>query len=436
MFESNDMKREDAEEDQRDEDAMSFSTVSGSGISLFRKIVRKNNNNNNNSSNVDDKSSSTEVDAVRPPECPDGAAAAFRRAVLIGRLVGQQQEGDDASHAVVSPAIPASTRSSLSLSTVSGSGVLFLRNYLKKKKEKHNGHAVNFNRAAEPFHLRLNGADVAGARTSVATTIADLLLSDLDEEESELLALDWDVDDVCFCLADQHDGMLDDQDVVTQAAPNVSLATVDDANKQFVFEEDQLAARDKGLARGQQQGAINLPQESNFHFLLSKDSGGGCSSQSLKEEEEKEEAILKTVQKLSPQQPPPPPPPLMSMAPPPLVSPPPFQLMGGPRSAFTRPSVLAAVAPTTSTPPVTSGLSHSPAATLMAAEDDNLTNEDSGGDGDTERYSPYSFHGESDQDFMKDFKEDEENPAESATDGSSSTLGKSRLSNMLWRELN
>jgi len=153
------------DEDEEGDDACSVSTVSGSGMNLFRKIVRK---------NCAQATAAAASDSSRPPDCNEASANEFRRAVLIGRLVGQEEESDGGKDA---PLPAPSNRSSLTLSTISGSGVLFLRNYLRKKKAKN-----DFNCSAVPYPPQ---------RDSVASTIADLLLSDLDEEESELMALDW-----------------------------------------------------------------------------------------------------------------------------------------------------------------------------------------------------------------------------------------------------
>ena len=118
-----------------------------------------------------------------------------------------------------------STKSSLSRSSsISGSGLLFLRNYLKKKKSKSkagqtDGSCDNnkddakniaaFNIVPVPFpppsdfygpaYLPDGGQDVSlddesssGRRSSLCSTVADLLNEDFDCDDSELKNLDWE----------------------------------------------------------------------------------------------------------------------------------------------------------------------------------------------------------------------------------------------------
>jgi len=113
-----------------------------------------------------------------------------------------------------------STKSSVSSSSISGSGLLFLRNYLKKKKTK--SRATNsdcssqktdpkdisaFNIVPVPFpppsdfygpaFMQDGGPDnmsdtSSERRLSVCSTVADLLNEDFDCDDSELKNLDWE----------------------------------------------------------------------------------------------------------------------------------------------------------------------------------------------------------------------------------------------------
>ena len=241
------------------DDVQSVSTVSGSGIEFFRKFVQR-------------KGASCK-------ECEDQ----FRREVLIDRLVSDSlntkaarasskgstpssvvtsramSELSDTSHSTLEHSVivsslgmrdmeqraracasrcrqhcnsaladtdqqSVSTKSSLSRSSsISGSGLLFLRNYLKKKKSKtkpglsdgpvnSKNDAKNisaFNIIPVPFpppsdfygpaFLPDGGPDnlsdqdsQSSRRLSVCSTVADLLNEDFDCDDSELKNLDWE----------------------------------------------------------------------------------------------------------------------------------------------------------------------------------------------------------------------------------------------------
>jgi len=228
-----------AEKDMED-DVQSVSTVSGSGIDFFRKFVQR------------------KGEGCR--ECEDQ----FRREVLIDRLVTDSLSTRSA-HAVrankgpnsdprpmqlrgdpqETPATPSlehhrcgkhrrsnsitpsednqsvSTRSSVSMvSSVSGTGLLFLKNYLKKKKSGKSGSRSSttttsskdlknmsfFNSTPLPFpppgdyYGPAFIQDIEGEeeeespsrRLSMCSTVADLLAEDFDCDDTELKNLDWE----------------------------------------------------------------------------------------------------------------------------------------------------------------------------------------------------------------------------------------------------
>lgn len=245
-------------------DAQSVSTVSGSGMDFFRKFVQR---------------KGPALSTKEPPNEKDCKACEnqFRREVLIDRLVAdalnnqqgttnsssngsrssessaesakfvgtKEQASDLVARALESSCssgkCPAhqgasghlsedlkSVKSFISESTVSGTGLLFLRNYLKKKTvpssndttlvaddqlnseatmvcDSHQQQLV-FNTVPIPFPPKNDfygpamyipddvafDYDGSQRRNSIGSTIADLLNDNFDSEDSELKNLDWD----------------------------------------------------------------------------------------------------------------------------------------------------------------------------------------------------------------------------------------------------
>lgn len=241
-------------------DAQSVSTVSGSGMDFFRKFVQR---------------KGPTLSAKEPPNEKDCKACEnqFRREVLIDRLVAdalnnqqgttnsssngsrssessaesakfigtkQEQASDLVARALESSCSSGkcpvhqggshlsddlkSVKSFISESTVSGTGLLFLRNYLKKKTAPSNdttlvpddqlnseatmlcdSQQLVFNTVPIPFPPKNDfygpamyipddvAFDYEGSRrNSIGSTIADLLNDNFDSEDSELKNLDWD----------------------------------------------------------------------------------------------------------------------------------------------------------------------------------------------------------------------------------------------------
>ena len=241
------------------DDAQSVSTVSGSGIEFFRKFVQRKgtsckecedqfrrevlidrlvsdslNTKAVRSSNKSSTSSSV-ITSRAVSELSDTTHSTLEHSVIVSSLGMRDME--EAARACVSRCRQhcnsalaeadqqsVSTKSSLSRSSsISGSGLLFLRNYLKKKKSKtksgqsecpavHKNEAKNisaFNIIPVPFpppsdfygpaFLPDGGPDnlseedsQSGRRLSVCSTVADLLNEDFDCDDSELKNLDWE----------------------------------------------------------------------------------------------------------------------------------------------------------------------------------------------------------------------------------------------------
>ena len=223
-------------ESDQDELQSVTSTVSGSGMDFFRKFVQRK------------QQQKTKEGSCK--ECENR----FRREVLIDRLVSDSllststsssvsqnlaktktswPEGEGDCNACSSadesqvqlrlprgrPQLPQvhrtsqddfgtlSTRSSFTLSTVSGSGLRFLRNYLKKKKkpkkESEESTPLLFNTVPVPFppiNAFYGPAYPSDDdRQSLGSTIADLLEESFDsEDDSELKNLDWAQDEEEF----------------------------------------------------------------------------------------------------------------------------------------------------------------------------------------------------------------------------------------------
>lgn len=253
------------------QDAQSVSTVSGTGMNFFRKFVQRKKRSADD--RKDDKSDS--LISSKPPDTDEDreSQARFRREVLIERLVSDAlslRSGTDSSCSSASStteeetwndflrepldleeiqdalssisSVKTNARSSINLSSVSGSGLKFLRNYLRKKKPIYtkaeptdrnpafNGVPVPYPPLDDfygPAYLSNDEIDVEDKRMSIASTIANLLNESFNsDEDSELENLDWD------------DWM--DQDGSTQLGDLVSLAQ----NVYHSTESEASASRD------------------------------------------------------------------------------------------------------------------------------------------------------------------------------------------------
>ena len=250
-----------------EDDNNSVSTVSGSGIDFFRKFVQRKASSCKDceeqfrrevlidrlvSDSINTKAvlglvqrgssrfsvqSSTDPGAVyqHPPgsDVSDNTQSTPHHSLLVSSL-GMQEMEEKAracqsrckSHrnSVLShdDLQSLSTKSSLSRSSsISGSGLLFLRNYLKKKKSKSKAGQSEGNNKEEaknisafnivpvpfpppsdfygPAYLPDEGQDISvddesssGRRSSLCSTVADLLNEDFDCDDSELKNLDWE----------------------------------------------------------------------------------------------------------------------------------------------------------------------------------------------------------------------------------------------------
>ena len=247
------------------DDVQSVSTVSGSGIEFFRKFVQRkgasckdcedqfrrevlidrlvsdslNTKAVRSSSKISSSSASSSVSYRPTSELSDTTQASMEHSLIVSSLGMRDMETAARACASrcrqhcnsvlgdLSDAQSVSTKSSLSRSSsISGSGLLFLRNYLKKKKSKtkpgqaelSDGSAHNKNDAKNisafniipvpfpppsdfygPVFLPDGGSDSlsdqdssSSRRHSVCSTVADLLNEDFDCDDSELKNLDWE----------------------------------------------------------------------------------------------------------------------------------------------------------------------------------------------------------------------------------------------------
>ena len=253
---------------EHDVDTQSVSTVSGSGMDFFRKFVQRKGPRIQETDDKDCKECESQfrrevlidrlvADALAKKESSGGSSnksssktshsssadsvkytanhvaqeeliqRALESSASSGKCkVHQQSSHEDAQRSFHEDA--QSIISSMSESTVSGSGLLFLRNYLKKKTAAAQATSTTDNTLVEdPMHseatLLCNSIgtvfntvpipfppkndfygpavlvpdDVAfnpgeSRRNSFGSTIADLLNDNFDSEESELKNLDWD----------------------------------------------------------------------------------------------------------------------------------------------------------------------------------------------------------------------------------------------------
>ena len=250
---------------EQEDDAQSVSTVSGSGIDFFRKFVQRKGTsckdcedqfrrevlidrlvsdslNTKAALGVRRSNESSEAsgqyfsgsEMSRPmSEMSDSSMSSFNHSLIVSSLGEQDMEQKARgcasrckTHRHANQATPCedtqsiSTKSSVSSSSISGSGLLFLRNYLKKKKRKSrstnpDGSAQKsdpndisaFNIVPVPFpppsdfygpaFMQDGGPDnmsdtSSDRRLSVCSTVADLLNEDFDCDDSELKNLDWE----------------------------------------------------------------------------------------------------------------------------------------------------------------------------------------------------------------------------------------------------
>ena len=261
-----------------EDDSNSVSTVSGSGIDFFRKFVQRkassckdceeqfrrevlidrlvsdsintkailartrSSRSSTASSSAASALQSSEAESTRPTsELTDTSHNSLNHSLIVSSLgmheIEQKARGcasrckthrnNLGSSAMCDEIQSVSTKSSLSRSSsISGSGLLFLRNYLKKKKSKGKtgpGQSEgNFNKDDPknisafnivpvpfpppsdfygPAYLPDNGQDTqeslsedtsSGRRHSLCSTVADLLNEDFDCDDSELKNLDWE----------------------------------------------------------------------------------------------------------------------------------------------------------------------------------------------------------------------------------------------------
>ena len=190
-----------------DDDTQSVSTVSGSGMDFFRKFVQR-------------KGKKSDSKAKEKK---------FRQEVLMDKLIGDKSESSNTSETelndmnddVEEEEEELSICQSMAISSVSGSGVRFLRNYLKSKKSDTFGleggvtdkENKAFNCIPVPFPPinefygpayppvskkmdKIEDPEILERRTSLASTIADALNDQTfdysDDNDSELKNLDWD----------------------------------------------------------------------------------------------------------------------------------------------------------------------------------------------------------------------------------------------------
>jgi len=251
---------------EQEDDAQSVSTVSGSGIDFFRKFVQRKGtsckdcedqfrrevlidrlvaDSLNTRAAIGERAGSkkssessahyfSNSEISRPvSEMSDSSVSSFNHSLIVSSL-GEQDIEQKArgcasrckTHRHANQGTPCedtqsiSTKSSVSSSSISGSGLLFLRNYLKKKKNKSrattaDGNAQKsdpkdisaFNIVPVPFpppsdfygpaYMQDGGPDTmsdtsSDRRLSVCSTVADLLNEDFDCDDSELKNLDWE----------------------------------------------------------------------------------------------------------------------------------------------------------------------------------------------------------------------------------------------------
>lgn len=250
---------------EQDDDIQSVSTVSGSGIDFFRKFVQRKATSckdcedqfrrevlidrlvadslntkailgercSKESSEASGRYFSGSEMSRSVSEMSDSSMSSLNHSLIVSSLGGQDMEQKARgcasrckSHRRANQGTPCednqsiSTKSSMSSSSISGSGLLFLRNYLKKKKNKSRSSNADpsgsksdpkdisaFNIVPVPFpppsdfygpaFMQDGGPDnvsdtSSNRRLSVCSTVADLLNEDFDCDDSELKNLDWE----------------------------------------------------------------------------------------------------------------------------------------------------------------------------------------------------------------------------------------------------
>ena len=194
---------EEFEGESFQEDDLSLSTLSGSGMDFFRKFVRRKDqfSDDNRSSRastikeginlIDRLIYDTMLNKSESPTetiCSENFSQEFSG--FQERLISPFPTEDDETSELEVLSISKE-------SSVSGSGLLYLRNYLKKKSSNQN--------EEEDDKADLSWSE--SRRSSVGSTLADLLNETFDSEDSELQKLDWDEfeDDPSENLTESYD---------------------------------------------------------------------------------------------------------------------------------------------------------------------------------------------------------------------------------------
>jgi len=248
---------------EHEDDTNSVSTVSGTGIDFFRKFVQRKGSNckdcedqfrrevlinrlvmdslntkatpGDNGSSIVTSRKLSNVSASSPiSEMSDNySATSLNESVVVSSIGAQDMEQKAKGSASrckthqhpLQPIAKEDTQSIASKasgcsSSISGSGLLFLRNYLKKKKTMNRSDTADSNKSRVdpkdisafnivpvpfpppsnfygPAFLQDGGHDYSSEdsserRLSLCSTVADLLNEDFDCDDSELKNLDWD----------------------------------------------------------------------------------------------------------------------------------------------------------------------------------------------------------------------------------------------------
>ena len=195
-----------------DDDDQSLSTISGSGIDFFRKLVQR-------------------KDQFEEEQRPYSAGTVVEGGELLDRFINDslqnnlvsplQDAGPDFKVSDCREVSPCGTEeeteiktpSSKSQSTVSGSGLFYLRNYLRKKSSPGVSNSTNDDEIEKDSRPE-------SRQSSVGSTLADLLNETFDSEDSELQKLDWNEFE-----EDQDQDLTESYDITED---NISIGNIDE----------------------------------------------------------------------------------------------------------------------------------------------------------------------------------------------------------------
>lgn len=261
---------DESEAEDFQEDDLSLSTLSGSGMDFFRKFVRRKDQYCDDNRSSRTSTIKEDVNLIDRLICDtllnksESPTETFCSEDLSQELLGfQERQISPGSIGGCDSEVDVLNRSKES--SVSGSGLFYLRNYLKKKSSNQN---------EEEDDDKADLSRSASRRSSsIASTLADLLNETFDSEDSELQKLDWDEfdEDPSEDLTDSFDVTEEDIGMSHHISPTKSFENEDlenEASTPILSESDPLNEDefDEGVSKCGLSISIDSTDDDEDHF--------------------------------------------------------------------------------------------------------------------------------------------------------------------------